>query len=91
MQIQFNLQVSILKEGNRFIAYTPALDLSTSGKTHKEARERFEEAVQIFFEEISRKGTTDRALEELGWKKVQSEWQPPIEVSHESQQIKVPA
>ncbi|KKQ67440.1 MAG: hypothetical protein US86_C0001G0367 [Candidatus Daviesbacteria bacterium GW2011_GWA2_38_24] len=33
---QFTLPVSILKEGDSFIAYTPALDLSTVGDTFKE-------------------------------------------------------
>lgn len=46
-----SLPVSVLKEGKRFVAYAPALDLSTSGKTYEEAKERFEEAVTLFFEE----------------------------------------
>ena len=41
MRIDFQLPVSFLKEDKRFIAYTPALDLSTSGKTYEEARKRF--------------------------------------------------
>ncbi|MEK7537372.1 MAG: hypothetical protein AAB619_00155 [Patescibacteria group bacterium] len=48
------LPVSILREGKRFIAYTPALDLSTSGKTFEQAKQRFEEAAELFFEETER-------------------------------------
>jgi predicted RNase H-like HicB family nuclease len=44
--------VAILREGKRFVAYTPALDLSTSGKTQAEAKARFQEAAELFFEEL---------------------------------------
>lgn len=86
-----NLPVSILKEGKRFIAYSPALDLSTSGKTYSEAKRRFAEIVDIFFEEISKKGNLETVLKELGWRKVQSRWQPPIVISQESELFRVPA
>jgi len=52
-----NLPVFILKEGRRFIAYSPALDLSTSGKTYSEVKKRFAEIVDIFFEELDKKGS----------------------------------
>ena len=42
-QFQFALPVSILREGDSFIAYTPALDLSTVGDTLEQAQKRFEE------------------------------------------------
>lgn len=59
MAIRFaQLPVSFLREGKRFIAYTPALDLSTSGKTFEEAKEHFVEASELFFEELDRMGTT---------------------------------
>ena len=52
-----NLPVSFIKEANQFVAYTPALDLSTSGRTLKEAKSNFSEAVEIFFNEITSAGT----------------------------------
>ena len=84
------LPVSILREGNNFIAYTPALDLSTVGDTFEEAKKRFEEAVQIFFEEITEKGTTDEALKELGWQKQAKTYIPPVVVSNQIQSFTVP-
>ncbi len=57
LNISLNLPVSFLKEGNRYVAYTPALDLSTSGNTLEQAWHRFTEAVESFFEEILDKGT----------------------------------
>lgn len=62
VKIEVSLPVSILREGKYFIAYTPVLDLSTSGKTFEEAKQRFGEVVQIFFEELLEKGTLDEVL-----------------------------
>lgn len=87
MKIQFNLPVTILKEGKRFVAYSPALDLSTSGKTFKETQKRFVEAAMIFFEEIIKKKTIDEVLGDLGWKKSKKEWQPPVVVSQKLETI----
>ena len=85
------LPVSFLREGKQYIAYTPALDLSTCGKTFKEAKKRFGEIVEIFFDELARNGTLEDVLVDLGWKKVQTEWIPPVVVSQEIQAIRVPA
>jgi len=87
--IETSLPVSILREEKRFIAYTPALDISTSGKTKKEAEQRFVEMIQVFIEELVTKGTLDQVLSDLGWKKTQKQWQPPLVVSHELTSIKV--
>jgi predicted RNase H-like HicB family nuclease len=79
--MDIKLTVSIIKEGKQYIAYTPALDLSTCGKSEKEAKKRFEEAVGLFFQELTKKGTLEKALIELGWKKVKTQWSPPKVVS----------
>jgi hypothetical protein len=60
IDIKFNLPVSIIKEGSQYIAYTPALDLSTCGKTAKVAKFRFEEAVGIFFDELIKKESLEK-------------------------------
>ena len=87
--LQFNLPVSILREGKKYIAYTPALDLSTSGNTFDQAKKRFDEIVHIFFEEITKENTTEQVLTELGWQKVNAKWNPPIVISNESQMVKL--
>lgn len=66
MRMQINIPVSILKEGKIFVAYTPALDFSTSGKTLEQVQRRFEEAVELFFEELQRMGTVHEVLESRG-------------------------
>jgi hypothetical protein len=88
-KLQFNLPVSILKEGKKYVAYTPALDLSTSGDNYEQAKKRFEEIVNVFFEEIIKKGTIEDVLTDLGWKKVQANWRPPVVVSNEFQNIEL--
>ena len=88
--IQFALSVTVIKEGDSFIAYSPALDLSTVGDTFDEAKKRFGEAVQIFFEEITEKGTVEKALTELGWQKHNKEYIPPLVVGHETENFSIP-
>lgn len=88
--LQFSLPVAVLREGDQFVAYTPALDLSTSGNTYEEAKKRFEEAVGIFFEETMKMGTLDEVLSDLGWKKANNEWTPPVIVSQEQQTVRIP-
>lgn len=87
--IKLNLQlpVSIFREGKHFIAYTPVLDLSTSGKNYEEVKKRFKEATNVFFEELVKKGTLDEVLESLGWQKIKKQWSPPSLISQESQRF----
>ena len=88
--LNFNLTVSILKEGKRYIAYSPALELSTSGKNETQAKKHFEEAVDIFFEEVVEAGTLEDVLANLGWKKAKNRWEPPRVVSQRSEHFRVP-
>ena len=83
-KLSFNLPVVITKQNKRFVAYTPALDISTSGKSEKEAKERFVELANIFLEEIIEAKIVDDVLSELGWKKEQKTWSPPQIVSSQS-------
>jgi len=75
--ISLNLTVNILKQGRRYIAYSPALDISTSGTSEKAAQKHFAEIAGIFFEEILQAGTATEVLSELGWTKLHKQWNPP--------------
>ena len=94
--IQYNIPIQIRKEGETVVIYTPALDVCGYGKTADEAKKDFDAALKIFFEETKTHGTLEKALEELGWKKVvdhnKPRWQqPPIELMGESiQAINLP-
>jgi hypothetical protein len=88
--LEFKLPVSFLREGKKFIAYTPALDLSTSGDSYEEVKRRFGEIVNIFFAELIKKDTLNEVLRSLGWRRVQAKWQPPVVIAQESQTVRVP-
>ena len=80
--IKIGLPITVFKEGKSYVAYSPALHLSTSAKTYKRAQSRFVEVVKIFFEELAEMGTTEKVLFSLGWKKIKSNWRPPVVVSN---------
>lgn len=88
--LSFKLPVTITKQGRRFVAYSPTLDVSTSGKSVKDVQSKFGEIVGIFLEEIIEAGTADDVLSELGWQKVQKRWNPPQVVSSQSVNIRMP-
>ena len=75
------------------VAYTPALDLSTCRTTLPQARDRFEEAVGAFFEEIERMGTLNEVLTSCGWWKLAkpARWEPPTYLGQEQHEVKLPA
>ena len=89
--LSFNLPVQITKQNKRFVAYTPALDISTSGKSEKDVRVKFAELTNLFLEEIIEAGTVNSVLSELGWKKEQKNWTPPRVVSSQSIGFSMPA
>ncbi len=72
INLQLKLPISVIKEGKKYIAYTPVLDLSTSANTFEGAKKRFEELVCVFFEELIKRGTFEEVLRNLGWKKAGS-------------------
>ena len=87
---KITLTVNILKQAGRYIAYSPALDLSTSGKTEKEAKKRFGEASFLFIEELEKGGTLHEVLRELGWRRAHKQWSPPKIVSQEVIGVRMP-
>ena len=90
-KFSFTLPVVITKQNKRFVAYTPALDISTSGKSEKDAKEKFVELANIFLEEIHEAGTEKEVLTELGWRKREKKWTPPEVVSAQSVDFRIPA
>jgi hypothetical protein len=89
-RLELNLPVSFIQEGKKVVAYTPALDLSTSGESEDEAKRRFSEIVAIFFKDLIENGTVDAVLSDLGWHKGREAWSPPA-ISQDSVRVRVPA
>ena len=89
--LNVQLPVQIVKQGKYFVVYSPALDITTSGKTLSEVRKRFNEIVGIFFNELIEAGTLHDVLTELGWsqRSVNTAWQPPKTQSN-SFDVKIP-
>ena len=88
--ISYQVPITIIKQGKYFVAYSPVFDLSTAGKSVKDAQKKFEEAASLFLEGIIEKGTIDDVLTELGWKKVQKKWSPPKVISSSSIGMRIP-
>ncbi|MFA4846022.1 MAG: type II toxin-antitoxin system HicB family antitoxin [Patescibacteria group bacterium] len=89
--ISYLLPVTIFREGDAFVAYTPALDLSSVGKTEREAKRMFTQAVEIFFEELATMGTTESVLKDLGWTKSGGKFKPPQVVEQSLMNVMVPS
>lgn len=87
---QVKLNVEFIKQENRYVAYSPALDLSTSGKSLAEVKRRFAEATGLFMEELNKSGTTEEVFKELGWKITRNEVTPPKVVNQEMMDLRVP-
>lgn len=69
VRINAKLPLTIFKEGDLYVADCPVLEIATAGKTVDEAKIRFNELVQIFFEELIDMGTLDQVLLSCGWQK----------------------
>lgn len=90
---QISLPVIVLKEGEKFIAYSPALDISTSADTFEQAKERFGELIGIFLEETCKSGNLEEVLLECGWQRAgkhKPELIPPRFISQTEEIFKVP-
>lgn len=79
-----SLSVYFMKEGGAYVAYSPALDLSTCAETFEKAQKRFNEIVGIFFKELVKTGTLEEVLVDLGWRQGKDTWMPPTVVAHQS-------
>ena len=75
-----NVEVLLFEEHGSFVAYCPALELSSYGDDKNDAKNAFEEALKIFIDDTSKKGTLEKFLLKLGWQlqqKPKANYQPP--------------
>ena len=59
---EIDFTAHVWKEGPTYVSYSPELDVSSCGESVAQARARLREAVTLFLEECSRKGTLDLIL-----------------------------
>ena len=77
MELEIELEIAILKDGDYFVAYCPALELSAYGDTEEAAKESFNVEVSIFLEETRKRGTLERYLLKNGWTLQSQNYKPP--------------
>jgi len=73
----FSFDTHIFKEGDAYVAYVPALDVSSCGSTDEEARRNIRDAVRGFLAASADMGTLDEILREAGYEQEGGEWRAP--------------
>jgi predicted RNase H-like HicB family nuclease len=86
--ISFTAQV--WKEGATFVAYSPELDVASCGNSLAKARAALHEAVSLFLEECTRRGTLEAILSEAGFEKHGSTYRPRRILAREKLRLAVP-
>lgn len=79
--VHAKLEVLLIEEDDQWVAYCPALQISSYGDTQREARGAFEEAWRITLEELVKRGSLERELLRLGWRLVSVPrpiYEPPV-------------
>ncbi len=75
-----DVTVMLYQQGDYFVAYCPALDLSSYAKTEPDAKASFKEALDIFLEYCEENGTLEQNLLACGWN-LRNGYKQPEEVS----------
>ena len=78
---EFSFTAHLFKEGETYVAYVPALELSSCGATDEEARRNIRDAVRGFLAASAKMGTMDEILKEAGYEQHGEDWQAPEFVS----------
>lgn len=89
-RVKANIPIIYLKEGEAFICYSPAFDLTAHGDSFEDAQRSFARTLKLFVEQVSKKGTWEEVLKDYGWEKVKQEWIPPRIIGQESRAIEFP-
>ena len=93
MIMEINFMTQIWQEGEMYVAYAPELDISSCGKTPREAQKNLREAAELFLEETAKMGTLKEILEESGFIREKNDqkirWQPPKIISTERERVVV--
>ena len=58
--VDVSLDVLLIKDGNYIVSFCPALNLSSFGDTEDDARIAFEQAFDIFIDELQKKAPWKR-------------------------------
>ena len=67
-----------------------AFDLASHGDSFEDAEHSFARTLNLFVDQVSKKGTWREVLQEYGWEKAKKEWTPPRIIGQESKEIEIP-
>jgi hypothetical protein len=65
--VEIQLGVLIFQEGESYLAYCPALELSTYGDSISDAKDAFEDLIKSYSEDCEKMGTLNKELSAHGW------------------------
>ena len=66
-QVDAQVKVIFIQDGDYIVAYSPALNLAASGESEKKAKDSFSITLKIFVDDLLKKGLLEAELESLGW------------------------
>lgn len=87
VRVEGILPVVYFREGEAFVAFSPAIDLSSYGGSFEEAKKNFREALDMLLEDLIKKDALEEVLAECGWERIERpsvHWIPPAYVGQES-------
>jgi hypothetical protein len=87
---EIDFTAHVWKEGPTFVSYAPDLDVSSCGDSVGEARAHLLEAVSLFLEECSRRGTLEAILAESGFEKRGKSYRPRRIIARAKFRLAVP-
>jgi hypothetical protein len=82
--LEVNVEVMLVKEGDYWVALSPALRVTGYGKTQAEAKKSFAVEADIFFEETAKRGSLEKLLIDYGWILSKGDFRPPTGVDQAS-------
>ena len=65
--VEVQVDVVLIRDGEYYVALCPSLNVSSYGETQVEAKQAFDEALQIFISETDKKGNLEKELLKYGW------------------------
>ena len=68
IQLDVTLKGVVRREGKRWMAGCPSLNVYSQGQTRDQAQRCLEEAVELWFESCLERGTLETALQEVGFR-----------------------
>ena len=68
MSLTIDIEIVIVEEDKYFVAYCPALELSSYGDSKEDALKAFHKEVDIFIKETTKRGTLEKYLLKNGWR-----------------------